>query len=93
MELTNQFINKKLLNSVKKLIFLLPFTVTTPSDSKGQLFVEALEVFFKTFQKNPEKMIKSIVPIVTKVKPHANFDVFNLDDFKSKLDEIVENHL
>lgn len=38
-------------------------------------------------------MIKSIIPIVTKVKPSAPEEDFTFDGFKAEIEEIVEVHL
>lgn len=80
MEFTNQFINKKLFSSAKRLIILVPFVADSIKLARGGAVVDQLEVLMNTFQKDPQELIHSLVPIVTKVKP--NDTDFDLDQFK-----------
>lgn len=91
MELTNQFINKKIFSSVESLIILLPFQVGTPDISRGKVLTDQLETLLQMFQKNPGRMVGSIIPIVTKVNPKD--DSFQFDSFRDNIAKIIEVNL
>ena len=68
-ETANQFINKKLFNVVENMVILIPFTVESLSVARGAVLNEQLEILLNSFKHSPKKMVKSIIPIVTKVNP------------------------
>lgn len=91
LEFTNQFINKKLFGVIKNLVILIPFTPESISVSRGGLMIEQLEVLMNTFQKNPCEMSKSIIPVLTKVKPEDT--EFDIDNLRNELSQIMSNNL
>ena len=72
---------------------MIPFSVESIKVARGGPLVDQLEVLFKTFQKNPLEMTKSIVPIVTKVKPTASEVEFDFDAYKNDVQEVMNEHL
>ena len=91
LEFTNQFINKKLFNKIKNLVILIPFTADSIKISRGGPMIEQLEILMSTFQKSAMDISKSIVPVLTKVKPTD--EDFDFDIFQSDLGEIMESNL
>ena len=82
---------QKLFNVIKKLVILIPFTADSIRIARGGPMVEQLEILMRTFQKDSNEVAKSIIPVLTKVKPTA--DDFDFDLFQSDLEEIMKQNL
>ena len=91
LEFINQFINKKLFNLIENLVILIPFTVDAFKVSRGGPVIKQLEILMRTFQRRSVEISKSVIPILTKVKP--NDDEFDFDSFQEDMQQIMAMNL
>lgn len=76
---------------IENLVILIPFTAESIKVSRGGPVVEQLDILMRTFQRSSLEIVKSIIPVLTKVKPDD--DEFDFDMFQSEMLEIMHNDM
>ena len=91
MDFCNTFIIKNIFQVAKSVKFIIPIPLAQINDSRGRGPREQIQVVQRMCSLSLEEMNKSILPVITKVKP--NDENFDLDNVKHVMNEQFEQEV
>lgn len=91
------FMNKKIFNHAKKVLFIVPMTRNQLDDAKGKAIIQQVEVILNMCSQSYTDVIKSVQPVMTKLEPSQDeeeiVDEDDIDVIRSRLKDIFDQYL